>query len=125
MLLKIIYAVKRRANGSSEKLSLGRLDISRDWGWTPEYVRAMWLMLQQDGPEDYVVATGAPIALEDFVRTAFECAGLDWRKYVVQDEKLFRPADATVSFGDPTKAFKKLGWQATIQGVDVVKKMYE
>ena len=122
---KIIYAVKRIANGSSEKLSLGRLDISRDWGWTPEYVRAMWLMLQQDGPEDYVVATGAPIALEDFVRTAFECAGLDWRKYVVQDEKLFRPADATVSFGDPTKAFKKLGWQATIQGVDVVKKMYE
>ena len=122
---KIIHAVKRIANGESEKLRLGRLDISRDWGWSPEYVEAMWLMLQQDKPEDYVVATGAPIALEDFVRVAFECAGLNWKDYVLQDEKLFRPADATVSFGDPSKAFKKLGWKASIQGVDVVKKMYQ
>ena len=122
---KITRAASQISLGQQEKLFLGNLDAKRDWGHAKDYVEAMWLMLQQDGPEDYVVATGAPIALEDFVRTAFECAGLDWRKYVVQDEKLFRPADATVSFGDPTKAFKKLGWQATIQGVDVVKKMYE
>jgi len=121
---KIIYAVNRIANGSTEKLKLGRLDISRDWGWAPEYVEAMWLMLQQERPQDYVVATGAPIALEDFVRVAFECAGLHWKDHVVQDEKLFRPSDATVSFGDPEKAFKELGWKASVQGAEVVKKMY-
>lgn len=122
---KIIHAVKRIAAGDKEKLKLGRLDISRDWGWAPEYVEAMWLMLQQERPEDYVVASGAPIALEDFVRTAFECAGLHWKDCVVQDEKLFRPTDATVSFGDPSKALKTLGWKATVQGVDVAKKMYQ
>jgi GDPmannose 4,6-dehydratase len=85
----------------------------------------MWLMLQQEKPQDYVVATGAPIALEDFVRVAFECAGLHWKDHVVQDEKLFRPSDATVSFGDPGKAFKGLGWKASVKGAEVVKKMYQ
>ncbi len=122
---KIVHAVKRIASGSTEKLKLGRLDISRDWGWAPEYVEAMWLMLQQDSPEDYVVSSGASIALEDFVRAAFECAGLNWEDHVLQDKKLFRPAEATVSFGDPSKAFEKLGWKAEIQGIDVVKKMYQ
>lgn len=122
---KIIHAVRRIANGSSEKLKLGRLDISRDWGWAPEYVEAMWLMLQQDKPEDYVIATGAPLTLEDFVRFAFECAALNWKEYVVQDEILFRPTEATISFGDPSQAFKKLGWKASIQGFDLVKKMYQ
>jgi GDPmannose 4,6-dehydratase len=122
---KIIHAVKRIALGSQEHLKLGRLDIARDWGWAPEYVEAMWLMLQQNEPEDYVVATGAPISLEDFVRTAFECAELDWKDHVVQDEKLFRPADATVSYGNPRKAFENLGWKAAIHGEDVVKKMYQ
>jgi GDPmannose 4,6-dehydratase len=122
---KIIHAVKRIANGSSEKLRLGRLDIARDWGWAPEYVEAMWLMLQQNKPRDYVVATGTSITLEDFVLVAFECAGLNWKDHVVEDEKLFRPAEAAVSFGDPIKASKELGWKASIQGVEVVKKMYQ
>ena len=122
---KIIHAVRRIADGSSEKLRLGRLDISRDWGWAPEYVEAMWLMLQQDKAQDYVVATGSPIALEDFVRAAFESAGLNWKNHVVQDEKLFRPADASISFGDPSKAFEKLGWKAAIKGIEVVKNMYQ
>jgi GDPmannose 4,6-dehydratase len=122
---KIIHAVKRIADGGIEKLKLGRLDISRDWGWAPEYVEAMWLMLQRDKPEDYVVATGSPITLEDFVRAAFGCAGLNWQDYVIQDEKLFRPADASISFGNPSKAFEKLGWKAANQGAEVAKKMYK
>lgn len=122
---KIIHAVKRIDQGDPVKLRLGRLDIARDWGWAPEYVQAMWLMLQKDKPDDFVVATGAPITLEDFVRAAFECAGLNWKDHVLQDEKLFRPADASVSFGDPTKALNELGWKASIQGVEVVKKMYQ
>ncbi len=122
---KIIRAVKLLADGGNAKLSLGRLNISRDWGWAPEYVEAMWLMLQQDEPEDYVIATGMPITLEDFVRTAFECVGLNWQDYVVQDKKLFRPSDAMVSFGDPSKASGKLGWKASIQGTDVAKKMFQ
>lgn len=122
---KIIHAVKRIADGGIEKLKLGRLDISRDWGWAPEYVEAMWLMLQRDKPEDFVVATGSPITLEDFVRAAFGCAGLNWQDYVIQDEKLFRPADASISFGNPSKAFEKLGWKAANQGAEVAKKMYK
>ena len=122
---KIIHAVKRIATGSTEKLKLGRLDIARDWGWAPEYVEAMWLMLQQDEAENYVVATGIAITLENFVRTAFGCAGLNWENHVIQDKKLFRPADAIISFGDPSKAFKKLGWKAETQGVEVVEKMYQ
>jgi len=122
---KIIHAVKRIAGGSAEKLKLGRLDIVRDWGWAPEYVKAMWLMLQQDHPGDYVVASGAPISLEDFVRTAFECANLDWQAHVTQDPSLFRPADAAVSFGNPNKALEQMGWQASVRGIDVVKQMYD
>ena len=122
---KIIHAVKSIADGSSEKLRLGRLDISRDWGWAPEYVEAMWLMLQQENPNDFVVATGAPITIEDFVRAAFECAGLNWKDHVIQDEKLFRPSEARISFGDSNKALKELGWSASTCGVKVAQKMYQ
>jgi GDPmannose 4,6-dehydratase len=122
---KIIHSVKRIAGGSSEKLQLGRLDIARDWGWAPEYVQAMWLMLQQDQPDNFVIATGAPMTLEDFVRVAFECAGLNWKDHVIQDEKLFRPNDPSMSFGDASKAAKELGWGAAIRAEDVVKNMYQ
>ena len=122
---KIVRAVKRIAQGSTEKLKLGRLDIARDWGWAPEYVEAMWLMLQQEKPQDYVIATGVTMSLEDFVRAAFEQAGLNWRGYVEQDPALFRPTDLAVGRADPTKAYRELGWKATTKGVDVVKKMYE
>jgi GDPmannose 4,6-dehydratase len=122
---KIIRAVKRISQGSSEKLKLGRLDIARDWGWAPEYIEAMWLMLQQEKPQDFVIATGITISLEEFVQAAFEEAGLNWRHYVEQDQTLFRPTDLAVGRADPTKAQQELGWKATTKGVDVVKKMYE
>ena len=122
---KIVRAVKRIAQGSTEKLKLGRLDIARDWGWAPEYVEAMWLMLQQEKPQDYVIATGVTMSLEDFVQAAFEQAGLNWRDYVEQDSALFRPTDLAVGRADPTKAYRELGWKATTTCVDVVNKMYE
>ena len=121
---KIIHAVKIIAAGSTEKLRLGRLDIARDWGWAPEYVEAMWLMLQQEKPEDFVIATGKTITLEDFVRVAFEEAGLDWRGYVAQDPSLFRPADLKIGRADPQRALEELGWKASLHGLEVVRKMY-
>lgn len=122
---KIIQAVKRIANGSSEKLILGRLDVSRDWGWAPEYVEAMWLMLKQDWPSDFVIATGESISLEEFVQAAFDQANLDWMQHVVQDKSLFRPNDLQISSADPTNAENILGWRACTKAVGVVKKMYQ
>lgn len=122
---KIIHSVKRIAQGSQGKLSLGRLDISRDWGWAPEYVEAMWLMLQQDQPQDYVIATGTTITLEEFVKAAFDQAGLSWKDHVIQDLNLFRPTDLAIGRADPGKALKELGWKASTTGIDVVKKMYQ
>jgi len=122
---KIIRAVKRIAQGGKEKLKLGRLDIARDWGWAPEYVEAMWLMLQQDKPQDFVIATGTTITLEAFVQTAFEQANLNWKDHVIQDPSLFRPTDLAIGRADPSRAQKLLGWQATTKGLDVVKKMYK
>ena len=122
---KIVRAVKRIAQGSTEKLKLGRLDIARDWGWAPEYVEAMWLMLQQEKPQDFVIAAGITISLEEFVQAAFAQAGLNWRNYVEQDPALFRPTDLAIGRADPAKAYRELGWKAATRGVDVVKKMYE
>jgi len=122
---KIIRAVKRIAQGSNEKLKLGRLDIARDWGWAPEYVDAMWRMLQQNEAQDFVIATGSTMTLEEFVQAAFEESNLNWRDYVIQDINLFRPTDLAVGRADPSKAKKMLHWQASIRGVDVVKKMYQ
>lgn len=122
---KIIRAVKRIAQGSKEQLKLGRLDIARDWGWAPEYVEAMWLMLQQDKPADLVIATGTTITLEEFVKAAFEQANLNWKDFVVQDPALFRPTELAIGRADPSKANQLLAWKATTQGVDVVKKMYQ
>ena len=106
-------------------MHLGRLDISRDWGWAPEYVEAMWLMLQKDTPKDYVIATGQTISLEQFVSTAFAQADIDWKSYVIQDPLLFRPTDLTIGSANSSIAFKELGWKASTAGVDVVKKMYQ
>jgi GDPmannose 4,6-dehydratase len=122
---KIVRAVKRIAGGSAEKLKLGRLDIARDWGWAPEYVQAMWLMLQQDRPQDFVIATGKTITLEQFVEAAFKQANLNWKDHVVQDPALFRPTDLDVGSADCSKACKELGWQASTQGIQVVEKMYQ
>lgn len=122
---KIISAAKRIASGSGETLTLGRMDISRDWGWAPEYVEAIWLMLQQDQPEDFVIATGKTYLLEDFVRLAFATFDLDWREHVKQSDIFFRPTDLLVSSADPSKAKLKLGWQAQLDMPIVVAKMMQ
>jgi GDPmannose 4,6-dehydratase len=120
---KIIAAACRIAAGSQEKLRLGNMDIRRDWGWAPDYVQAMHLMLQQDRPQDYVIATGRSCALEDFVRLAFEEVGLDWREHVIADKTLLRPADIREGWGNPAKAERELGWKAVFQLEDVVREM--
>lgn len=120
---KIIAAACRIASGSPEKLLLGNMDIRRDWGWAPEYVQAMQLMLQQERPQDYVIATGRSRSLEDFVRLAFQEVGLDWRQHVVTDKKLLRPTDIREGCGNPAKAERELGWKAVFQLEDAVREM--
>jgi GDPmannose 4,6-dehydratase len=120
---KIIASAKRIAGGSQETLILGRMDVARDWGWAPEYVEAMWLLLQQAKPDDFVIATGKTYLLEDFVRLAFANFDLDWHKHVRQSEEFFRPTDLLVSSADPSKAKLNLGWQAQIDMPQVVKRM--
>lgn len=122
---KIIRAVKRIAEGSQEKLKLGRLDIARDWGWAPEYVEAMWLMLQQEKPQDFVIATSTTITLEEFVNAAFSQADLNWKDHCIQDPSLFRPTDLAIGRADASKAQKELGWKSAIHGVKVAEKMYQ
>lgn len=117
---KIVATACRIADGTPEKLTLGRLDIVRDWGWAPEYVEVMWRMLQAATPDDYVIATGQSCSLADFVSLAFESVGLEWREFVISDPSLFRPLDIAYSAGDPSKAQRVLGWQATVQVRDVI-----
>ena len=120
---KIVDAVCRIAQGNEEKLQLGNISIQRDWGWAPEYVEAMYLMLQHSQPDDYVIATGESYSLEDFVAEAFACVDLDWQKYVVTNESLLRPTDLAISRGNPTKAKEKLGWRAKYKMKDIVRMM--
>lgn len=120
---KIASFVARTAKGSRNKLNLGDLTIIRDWGWAPEYVEAMWRMVQQDKPQDYLIATGESHSLEEFTRVAFEYIGKDWQDYVAHDESLRRPTDLLVSRGNPTKARTELGWTATVQLQNVVTHM--
>jgi GDPmannose 4,6-dehydratase len=122
---KIIAAACRIAQGSSQKLHLGNISILRDWGWAPEYVEAMYLMLQQDEPDDYVIATGESHSLEEFVAEAFTCVGLNWQDHVISDASLFRPTDLAISRGNPTKAREKLKWQAQYKMPDIVKMMLQ
>lgn len=120
---KIITTAHRIANGSDEVLQLGRLDISRDWGWAPEYVEAMWLMLQNKSPEDFVIASGETNTLEVFVMEAFNQLGLNWNNHVTIDEALFRPTDIKVSIANPTKAIEKLNWKAKYKMREVIEMM--
>jgi GDPmannose 4,6-dehydratase len=122
---KIVQAAGRIAGGSGERLTLGRLDIVRDWGWAPEYVEAMWKMLQGDSAMDLVIATGRSFRLEDFVSYAFAYRGLDWKAHVDISPALFRPSDIDYSCGDPTLASQRLGWAATFTIPDVVRMMSE
>jgi len=109
---KIVDSAVRIANGSDEVLTLGRLNIVRDWGWAPEYVDAMWRMLQQEEPGDFVIATGISVSLEHFVSDVFASVDLDWREHVESDPKLFRPSEINWSQGDASLAKLRLGWEA-------------
>ena len=120
---KIVSSACRIAGGSNEKLRLGNLVVQRDWGWAPEYVEAMWLMLQQPTPDDYVIATGETNSLEVFVEAVFLEVGLDWREYVVSDQSFFRPSDITLSQGNPERARQRLGWQARWRMRDIIREM--
>ena len=111
---KVTTAVARIQAGLQHDLYLGNLDARRDWGYAPEYVVAMWEMLQQDVASDYVVGTGTDYSVEDFVRVSFEHVGLDWRDYVRTDDRYLRPTEVDSLVGDATKAFDQLGWKATI-----------
>lgn len=122
---KIVETVLRIANGSDEKLTLGRLDIVRDWGWAPEYVDAMWRMLQQEHPSDFVIATGVAVSLRQFVEAAFDAARLDAGDHVKSDLSLFRPSDVNWSQGNPDRALKYLEWQAQTVMPDLVQKMIQ
>ena len=122
---KIVAAACRIAQGSQEKLHLGNISIQRDWGWAPEYVEAMYLMLQQNQPDDYVIATGESFQLEEFVAEAFAYVGLDANEYLVTDASFLRPTDIAVGRGNPLKAKEKLGWEAKYKMPEVVRMMVE
>jgi GDPmannose 4,6-dehydratase len=122
---KIARTVALIKLGKEKELRLGNLDSQRDWGYAPDYVRGMWNMLQQDTPEDYVLATGRTHTVKRFVELAFETVGLDYRPYVVQDPKFMRPADVDLLVGNPAKAKEKLGWEATTSFEELVRLMVE
>jgi GDPmannose 4,6-dehydratase len=122
---KITRAVAYIKSGLQEKLYLGNLDAKRDWGYAPEYVEAMWLVLQQDRPDDYVIATGETHSVKEFCEEAFAHVGLDWRKYVEIDKRYYRPAEVDVLMGDASKAKKVLGWEPKTRFKDLVKLMVD
>src|SRR5688500_87103 len=122
---KVTDGVARIRLGLADHLSLGNLDARRDWGFAGDYVRAMWLMLQQDRADDYVIATGASHSVQQLVELAFGHAGLDWRKHVRADPALLRPAEVDHLIGDPTKAAKELGWKPTVDFAGLVSMMVE
>jgi GDPmannose 4,6-dehydratase len=122
---KITRAVAHIKAGLQDKLYLGNLDAKRDWGYAKEYVEAMWLMLQQDQPDDYVIATGETHSIREFLDVAFGHVGLDWKKYVEIDPRYYRPAEVDLLIGDPAKAKKKLGWKAKTHFVDLAKLMVD
>ncbi len=120
---KISDGVARIKLGMRAELRLGNLDAQRDWGFAGDYVRAMWLMLQQERPDDFVVATGRTHSVRDFVRLAFAAAGLDWEKYVVVDPRFYRPAEVDLLIGDPAKARRVLGWTSEVSFEQLVEQM--
>ncbi len=122
---KITYHVAQIKLGLANELRLGNLDARRDWGFAGDYVQAMWLMLQQESPDDYVVATGETHSVEEFLEQAFGCVDLDWHDYVVQDPRFMRPAEVDLLVGDPTKAGQKLGWEPAVSFPQLVKMMVE
>jgi len=122
---KITHAVARIKMGLADELRLGNLDARRDWGYAPDYVHAMWLMLQHDHPDDYVVATGETHSVREFCQVAFDTVGLDWEKHIVVDPKFYRPAEVDLLVGDPTKAGRELHWEPTVTFQQLVRIMVD
>jgi len=122
---KIISTAIRISKGSREKLYLGNVETQRDWGYAPEYVKSMWLMLQQDNPDDYVIATNEAHKLSEFVEISFSYFGLDWKEYTIIDKRLFRLSDIDVLYGNPDKAKTKIGWVYEMTFEEMVQKLIE
>ncbi len=122
---KITRAIARIVAGKQKKLYMGNLDSKRDWGYAKDYVKAMWLMLQQEKPDDYVIATGVTHSVREFLDLAFGYVNLDWHDYVEFDERYLRPAEVELLIGDPTKAQQKLGWEPTVTFKQLVALMVE
>ena len=122
---KITYHVAKIKLGLADEIRLGNLDAKRDWGFAGDYVKAMWLMLQNDSPEDYVISTGETHSVEDFLVEAFGYVDLDWHDYVVQDERFMRPAEVDLLVGDPSKAGRDLGWEPSVSFAQLVQMMVE
>ena len=122
---KVTDGVARIKLGKQDKLRLGNRDAKRDWGFSGDYVRAMWLMLQQDQPDDYVIATGETHSVQELVEVAFAHAGLDWQKHVEVDQRFIRPAEVDLLIGDPAKAKKELGWVPTVDFKGLVHMMVD
>jgi GDPmannose 4,6-dehydratase len=120
---KIVSSACRISKGSNEKLALGNIDVQRDWGWAPEYVHAMWLMLNQEMPEDFVIATGRSHSLKDFINAVFSELDLNWQDHVLHDNNLLRPSEIMIGAANPEKASTKLGWNAQCFMADVIKNM--
>ena len=122
---KITHGLAEILAGKADKLYLGNLDAKRDWGFAGDYVEAMWLMLQQDKADDYVIATGETYSVKEFLEEAFGYVGLDWKKYVEISEKYFRPAEVDLLIGDYSKAKKELGWEPKVKFRELVKMMVD
>ncbi|HXG12782.1 MAG TPA: GDP-mannose 4,6-dehydratase [Gemmataceae bacterium] len=122
---KVTDAAARIRLGLQRELRLGNLEARRDWGYAGDFVKAMWLMLQQDQPDDYVIATGETHSVQELVEIAFDHVGLDWRKYVVQDPALFRPAEVDLLVGDASKARRVLGWEPEVTFEQLIRRMVD
>jgi len=122
---KVTYHAAKIKLGLANKLPLGNLDAKRDWGFAGDYVRAMWLMLQQDTPDDYVVSTGKTHTVQNLVECAFGCVGLNWQDYVYQDPNFMRPAEVDLLIGDSSKAKDQLGWEPQVQFEQLIEMMVE
>jgi len=122
---KIVKAACDIAGGSDQKLKLGNISVRRDWGWAPEYVQAMWMVLQQETPDDYIIATGKTFMLQDFVQEVFAALNLDWRDHVEYNPDLLRPSEIEISVANPARAEERLGWKARFAMPDVARMMVE
>jgi GDPmannose 4,6-dehydratase len=122
---KIVSTAYRIANGSSERLELGKVDIMRDWGWAPDFVDAMWRMLQQTEADDYVIATGKSHSLKNFISEAFQCLDLNWEDHVDINNDLFRPSEIIHSAGNPKKAETILNWSSSTQFPELIARLVD